>query len=95
MAIQQPEEWSAWVRAAAEDEVRWVAEPGGIPLAEAAQSMGPAFRLAIGPEGGWTEEEIEAARDGGWQVIGLGPRILRIETAALALASCVANGRRG
>lgn len=96
MAIQQPEEWSAWGRAATvEDELRWVADPGGEPLADVPLATGSAFRLAIGPEGGWTAAEIEMARDGGWQIIGLGPRILRIETAALALTSCIANGRRG
>jgi 16S rRNA (uracil1498-N3)-methyltransferase len=42
--------------------------------------------LAVGPEGGFTDEEIAAARTSGWRVIDLGPRILRVETAAIALA---------
>jgi 16S rRNA (uracil1498-N3)-methyltransferase len=42
--------------------------------------------LAVGPEGGFTEEEVERAQAAGWQVVGLGPRILRVETAAIALA---------
>jgi RsmE family RNA methyltransferase len=41
--------------------------------------------LAVGPEGGFTDEEVAAAN--GWQVVRLGPRILRVETAALALAA--------
>ena len=40
--------------------------------------------LAIGPEGGFTNEEIELAQRRGFQAVGLGPRILRTETAALA-----------
>lgn len=44
------------------------------------------FAIAVGPEGGFTEEEIELARRNGWQVVDLGPRILRVETAALVLA---------
>lgn len=40
--------------------------------------------LMIGPEGGCTADEAEAARVAGWQVVTLGPRILRAETAALA-----------
>jgi len=40
--------------------------------------------LAIGPEGGWTDAEREAAASAGWQAAGLGPRILRAETAAVA-----------
>jgi 16S rRNA (uracil1498-N3)-methyltransferase len=47
----------------------------------------PEVALAVGPEGGFTEEEIGTAQQAGWRVVGLGPRILRIETAALVLAS--------
>ncbi len=39
--------------------------------------------IAIGPEGGFTTEEVEAARTAGFSPVGLGPRILRTETAAL------------
>jgi 16S rRNA (uracil1498-N3)-methyltransferase len=46
--------------------------------------------FAVGPEGGFTLEEVDAARDAGWQVITLGPRILRVETAALVLAASAA-----
>jgi 16S rRNA (uracil1498-N3)-methyltransferase len=44
--------------------------------------------LAIGPEGGWTDAEFEAARQGGFQEASLGKLILRTETAVVtALAS--------
>jgi 16S rRNA (uracil1498-N3)-methyltransferase len=46
--------------------------------------------LAVGPEGGFTEEEVLAARQAGWTVVSLGPRILRVETTALTLAALVA-----
>jgi 16S rRNA (uracil1498-N3)-methyltransferase len=47
--------------------------------------------LAIGPEGGWTAEEMEMFSAGGWKHVTLGPRILRAETAAIAgLAVCAA-----
>jgi 16S rRNA (uracil1498-N3)-methyltransferase len=39
--------------------------------------------IAVGPEGGFTVEEVEAARHAGFAPVGLGPRILRTETAAL------------
>ncbi|MBN1851674.1 MAG: 16S rRNA (uracil(1498)-N(3))-methyltransferase [Pirellulales bacterium] len=45
--------------------------------------------LAIGPEGGFTDEEIRLAKDAGWSVLDLGPRLLRIETAAIALISAI------
>jgi 16S rRNA (uracil1498-N3)-methyltransferase len=40
--------------------------------------------LAIGPEGGWTPEEITLFLHHDWQPVTLGPRILRAETAAIA-----------
>jgi len=47
--------------------------------------------LAVGPEGGLTTREIQAAAQAGWQVCSLGPRILRAETAAAAaLAAALA-----
>jgi len=40
--------------------------------------------LLVGPEGGLDDDEAAAAQAAGWQVISLGPRILRAETAAIA-----------
>jgi 16S rRNA (uracil1498-N3)-methyltransferase len=40
--------------------------------------------LAIGPEGGWTPEEMALFLQHAWQPVTLGPRILRAETAAIA-----------
>ena len=40
--------------------------------------------LAIGPEGGWTEDELELLQNNGWLSASLGPTILRAETAAIA-----------
>ena len=40
--------------------------------------------LAIGPEGGWTEDEIDFLKQEGWISASLGPTILRAETAAIA-----------
>src|SRR5271170_806048 len=48
----------------------------------AAQSSDTA--IAIGPEGGWTPEEISLFTQHNWQSATLGPRILRAETAAIA-----------
>ena len=40
--------------------------------------------VIIGPEGGFEESEIQMLRDNGARIVGLGPRILRTETASLA-----------
>ena len=46
-----------------------------------------AVTALIGSEGGWTDAELEAAREAGWTVITLGGRTLRAETAAIAVAT--------
>jgi 16S rRNA (uracil1498-N3)-methyltransferase len=45
--------------------------------------------LCIGPEGGWDREEVANAEKAGYDVLGLGNRILRSETAALAAVSII------
>jgi 16S rRNA (uracil1498-N3)-methyltransferase len=45
--------------------------------------------LLVGPEGGFAEEEIGAAVQAGFQIVGLGPRILRVETAAIVAVAVV------
>lgn len=54
-----------------------------------AASMAPRIAVAIGPEGGLAAEEIAAARSHGWEIVGLGPRILRAETAAVAALAVI------
>lgn len=41
----------------------------------------------IGPEGGWDDSELEAAKSSGVKIVTLGGRILRAETAAISIAS--------
>ena len=45
--------------------------------------------LMLGPEGGFTQQEIETAEQSGFFLAGLGPRILRAETATLAAVTLV------
>jgi len=47
------------------------------------------INLLVGPEGGLTETEISKATAGGFTTVRLGPRVLRTETAALAMISTV------
>src|SRR5262249_17910783 len=43
----------------------------------------------VGPEGGWTDRELQAARDNGFQAVSLGASILKAETAAIVGASVI------
>ncbi len=69
-------------------------EPGvSVQASQWAGAAAPAsVQLLIGPEGGWSESEVQQARAAGAQAISLGPRTLRAETApivALTLVSAV------
>src|SRR6266568_1976917 len=46
--------------------------------------------FAVGPEGGWSEEELVQFSNAGWQSVTLGATILRAETAAVAAVAAVA-----
>ncbi|HEY6937534.1 MAG TPA: RsmE family RNA methyltransferase [Terriglobales bacterium] len=54
-----------------------------------ASGGGSSLLLAIGPEGGWTTEEVQAFAEAGWRTASLGPTILRAETAAIAALAVV------
>jgi 16S rRNA (uracil1498-N3)-methyltransferase len=93
MTIGSLAKWENYALSRETGGVRWLAHRGGQDL----QAFQPATRaqdvtLAIGPAGGWTDAEIDQARQAGWQLVDLGPRILRVETAAIALAALVADG---
>jgi 16S rRNA (uracil1498-N3)-methyltransferase len=59
-------------------------ERGGGLQSHLNRSRPAGVRIIIGPEGGFTPVEVDKARDAGFQVVSLGPRRLRVETAALA-----------
>ncbi len=69
--------------------IRILAHPGAGLLAEMELNSTENRTLAIGPEGGFTDDEVAQAIEAGWETVGLGSRILRLETAALALISAV------
>lgn len=54
------------------------------PLAALPLDHPASLLLIVGPEGGFAAAELDAARAAGLTLVGLGPRILRAETAALA-----------
>jgi 16S rRNA (uracil1498-N3)-methyltransferase len=84
MEIGSLAEWADYCRSADLPPLRLLAQPGGEPLPAGDRTAGVA--VAVGPEGGFTDEEVGAACAAGWRVVGLGTRVLRVETAAVALA---------
>jgi 16S rRNA (uracil1498-N3)-methyltransferase len=73
---------------------RWFAHPGEGSVS-ISQAIGQpvessrTFLIAIGPEGGFTDEEAATLLQNQWQPVSLGKSILRIETAAIAVAAAV------
>ena len=62
----------------------WLLIPGACrPRPGPGRDSGGEAALAIGPEGGFTDREVEAARAAGWQLASLGATLLRVETAGL------------
>ena len=94
LEIAEPQVWADFVAATARAPCRLLAHPHGPrmdsgPIA-AADLPGPAF-LAVGPEGGFTDEEVSLATAAGWRPIDLGPRTLSVETAAILLVGMVSQ----
>jgi 16S rRNA (uracil1498-N3)-methyltransferase len=90
MEIAAPLAAAQFFAAAPKDEHRLIAHPGGEPLQAVTRDpclTGSGVFLAVGPEGGFSDDEVSSAVAAGWRTISLGPRILRVETAAIALAA--------
>lgn len=72
-----------------------VAHVGARSLVREVLDLGKSLALAVGPEGGFAEEEVEFLQEKGFTPVFLGWRILRAETAAIALlALCTAGEGR-
>jgi len=59
-------------------------------LCDALAGVQGALAFAVGPEGGWTEDEIADFVAAGWHSVTLGSTILRAETAAIATLAAAA-----
>jgi 16S rRNA (uracil1498-N3)-methyltransferase len=87
MRIEELTKWTDYVKSATG--WRGVLHPG--PAHTRRDGPGGSSVIAIGPEGGFTEEEVNLAEAAGWARLSLGPRVLRIETAAIAAAAMLSN----
>lgn len=73
------------------ESLRILADPSGVLSAHETVSEQKADRvlLAVGPEGGWIPREIESFQAKGFELVGMGPRILRTDTACISLLALV------
>lgn len=100
MPIEGTIMWKDFLSATRNNNSRlFVADPSGESIANvfaqeafhrgesAPTESAPEIVLAIGPEGGFVESELSSATESGAHLVSLGDHILRIETAALAMAA--------
>ena len=90
MEIGAPASVAAVVAGRAADVVGLVADPRGQLLAAAGWPEHAEVIGLVGPEGGFSPAELALADSAGWPRVALGPHVLRIETAAVALAARLA-----
>lgn len=89
--VTGPHGWSEIGRLAARAEERWFLDTAageggwGRPVATSGA-------LIVGPEGGWEPDERRELLEAGWRPVGLGPRVLRAETAAVLGVALMALG---
>lgn len=99
LRLEQPAPWSEWLQREIAHGPILVADRDGIPINEALERFTESrlsperWCAAVGPEGGFTTDELRTARAlGAWPVC-LSQTILRIETAAVALAAVLQTRR--
>jgi RsmE family RNA methyltransferase len=88
--------WKLWefFKTSLGDQNCWLLHPGADQSFLEAPVSAPRQLLAIGPEGGWVEAELQQFRDAGFLSVNLGKRILRSDTAcicALGMAAAKAG----
>lgn len=79
--VRPPSRFALALAHAAEDAAHFIFDASGKPFKRPA-TAGPSAAW-IGPEGGWSEDELAQTADRGFRAANLGPRILRGETAAI------------
>jgi 16S rRNA (uracil1498-N3)-methyltransferase len=95
--IQTPQPYSSFLEARDEPRRLILCEDGGVILrdilavgpAQPGYTGVPAVVVLVGPEGGWTNREKEQAVEKGFEAVSLGNRILRSDTAALAILAAI------
>jgi 16S rRNA (uracil1498-N3)-methyltransferase len=91
LAIGEPATVAELVAATPAGAVGIVTDPAGGSLEQVPWRPAEEVIGLVGPEGGFTDRELATAAAAGWPRVALGPYVLRIETAAVALAARLAS----
>ncbi|MEP6848497.1 MAG: 16S rRNA (uracil(1498)-N(3))-methyltransferase [Acidobacteriota bacterium] len=88
MTVSEPIDFDKFTRSVSGNVIMFSERDG-----ESFSKTKPAGELTamVGPAGGWGDNELEAARERGFQITTLGGRILRAETAAIAFMAILQN----
>lgn len=90
LEVREPRAWPEMLAEISPGTRLLVADRAGVPVLEAlSQRRDERLLVAVGPEGGFTAEELAFAAGLGAESVSLGPHVLRIETAAVALSALV------
>lgn len=89
MKFEPPISWQQCVDQYRNSHTILIAHPNGDHLRDAFREIEPTrhLLLAVGPEGGFTEEEVAIALRAGAEQVSLGTNLLRTETAAITFAA--------
>ena len=84
MKIEMPSNFDKFIQTINGTKILF-AERGGVEFSQISETN--KITAVIGSEGGWEDSEIESASANGFQIVTLGGRILRAETAAISVAA--------
>ncbi len=91
MNIAQPKSFQELLTNTDTFNKKFIADPTGQQPLTRQSLQGSSICVLIGPEGGFSNDELVMAIAAGWSPASLGPRILRVETAALVVATIFAS----
>jgi 16S rRNA (uracil1498-N3)-methyltransferase len=92
MKLEELTDWAQYAMRGNDDDLRILAHPYQAGNLADLPGLQTVVRIAVGPEGGFTDDELALALQHRWRPVSLGARTLRIETAAILLAAMRATG---
>ena len=89
--ISEPIDFSSFAKATEGQGINILFDASGEKYSGVSKGNSPSANIFVGPEGGWTEEEITKVKSLNFKIASLGPLILRGETAAIVATYLVSN----